>query len=63
MLNPGEPPMSDNFTRSPLTLAIFGLLAGYYKAYAIGLLRWRARAALPQANGQQGTAAETNAHA
>lgn len=27
------------FGRSPLTLAIFGLLAGYYVAYAIGLLR------------------------
>ncbi len=30
---------------SPLTLAIFGTVAGYYAAYAIGLLRWRARAA------------------
>lgn len=28
---------------SPLTLAIFGTLAGYYVTYAIGLLRWRAR--------------------
>lgn len=27
------------FGRSPLTLAIFGLLAGYYVAYAIGLVR------------------------
>ena len=26
---------------SPLTLALFGLLAGYYVAYAAGLLRWR----------------------
>ncbi|MEP6502548.1 MAG: hypothetical protein ABJD97_04420 [Betaproteobacteria bacterium] len=26
---------------SPLTLAIFGTLAGYYVTYAIGLLRWR----------------------
>ncbi len=31
---------------SPLTLAIFGTLAGYYVTYAIGLLRWRARVAL-----------------
>ena len=30
-----------DFVRSPLTLAIFGLLAGYYIGYAIGLLRWR----------------------
>lgn len=27
---------------SPLTLGIFGTLAGYYVAYAVGLLRWRA---------------------
>jgi len=31
------------FFRSPLTLAIFGTLAGYYATYAIGLLRWRRR--------------------
>ncbi len=29
------------FAASPLTLGIFGLLAGYYVAYAIGLVRWR----------------------
>lgn len=29
------------FVRSPVTLAIFGLLAGYYIVYAIGLLRWQ----------------------
>ena len=28
---------------SPLTMAIFGTLGGYYVTYAIGLLRWRAR--------------------
>ena len=32
-----------DFVRSPLTLAVFGLLAGYYIAYAIGLVRWRYR--------------------
>jgi hypothetical protein len=31
-------------TQSPATLAIFGLLAGYYVCYAIGLLRWRRQA-------------------
>jgi hypothetical protein len=36
---------SGAFVRSPLTLLIFGTLAGYYVAYAVGLLRWRARAA------------------
>ena len=29
------------FARSPLTLAVFGLLAGYYIGYAIGLLNYR----------------------
>ncbi len=32
-----------DFARSPLTLVIFGTLAGYYVTYAIGLLRWRAQ--------------------
>lgn len=35
---------SITFGRSPLTLLIFGALAGYYVAYAVGLLRWRRRA-------------------
>src|SRR5450755_4872823 len=30
---------SNTFVRSPLTLLIFGTLAGYYVAYAFGLLR------------------------
>lgn len=30
---------------SPLTLFIFGLLAGYYMSYAFGLLAWRRKAA------------------
>jgi hypothetical protein len=34
-------PAAADFSRSPLTLAVFGLLAGYYIAYAIGLVRWR----------------------
>jgi hypothetical protein len=42
-LDPGVPHGPDDFARSPLTLAVFGLLAGYYIAYAIGLLRWRFR--------------------
>jgi len=32
-----------DFVRSPLTLAVFGLLAGYYIGYAIGLARWHHR--------------------
>ena len=38
---PGMPNGVDDFARSPLTLAVFGLLAGYYIRYAIGLVRWR----------------------
>jgi cytochrome b561 len=38
-------PQSMQLGASPLTMAIFGTLAGYYVAYAIGLLRWRARVA------------------
>ncbi len=33
------------FAGTPLTLLIFGMLAAYYIAYAIGLLRWRSRVA------------------
>ncbi|MFL6697164.1 MAG: hypothetical protein ACJ8GJ_08375 [Vitreoscilla sp.] len=36
-------PQSLQLGASPLTMAIFGTLAGYYVSYAIGLLRWRAR--------------------
>ncbi|HEX5127705.1 MAG TPA: hypothetical protein VFW00_13250 [Rhodocyclaceae bacterium] len=34
---------NSEFGRSPLTLAVFGLLAGYYVYYAAGLVRWRNR--------------------
>ena len=34
---------SAEFSGSPLTLLIFGILAGYYVAYAVGLLLWRRR--------------------
>lgn len=34
------------FVSSPLTLFIFGLLAGYYMTYAFGLLAWRRGTAL-----------------
>jgi hypothetical protein len=33
------------FVSSPLTLVIFGVLAGYYMSYAVGLLAWRRRTA------------------
>ncbi|AIY43961.1 hypothetical protein LT85_4803 [Collimonas arenae] len=43
---PGAFPSAE-FSGSPLTLLIFGILAGYYVAYAIGLLRWSRRAGAP----------------
>jgi ABC-type arginine transport system permease subunit len=36
-------PGAQDFARSPLTLAVFGVLAAYYAAYASGVLRWRRR--------------------
>jgi cytochrome b561 len=42
-LEPAMPHGLEDFTRSSLTLAVFGVLASYYIAYAIGLVRWRNR--------------------
>jgi len=42
-VDPATPRDAGAFARSPLTLAVFGLLAGYFIAYAIGLMRWRNR--------------------
>jgi cytochrome b561 len=48
----GQPfdPQSMRMGASPLTMGLFGMLAGYYVTYAIGLLRWRA-----QVSGQPAT--------
>jgi hypothetical protein len=43
------------FAQSSLTLAIFGLLAGYYIAYAVGLVRWRNSVVLAEAERAPGT--------
>lgn len=43
VLASGQPIDWSDFARSPPTLAIFGLLSGYYMGYAFGLIRWRAR--------------------
>lgn len=40
---PSEPRSAAEFAQSPLTLFAFGLLAGYYISYAVGLVSWRAR--------------------
>jgi len=34
-------PRPPSFARSPFTPAVFGILAGYYIAYSIQLVRWR----------------------
>lgn len=35
----------ESFAHSPLTLLVFGILAGYYMTNSYGLLRWRKQAA------------------
>jgi len=47
-----SPAGMQDFGRSPLTLAVFGTLAGYYVAYAVGILRWRASTPLPPADAE-----------
>lgn len=41
VLNPDLKHDLQEFGASALTLGVFGLLAGYYIGYAIGLVRWR----------------------
>jgi len=36
-------PTPPSFGSSSLTLAVFGLIAGYYVTYAVGLMLWRNR--------------------
>jgi len=36
-----DPQTMSSFGRSPLTLFVFGLVAGYYVTWAMGILRWR----------------------
>ena len=43
ILAPTVPRSAVEFAQSPLTLFAFGLPAGYYISYAIGLVLWRAR--------------------
>jgi Na+/proline symporter len=42
-LDPRASHGAPQFAQSPLTLAIIGLLAGYYCTYAVGLAAWRNR--------------------
>ena len=43
LIDLSTPHSAGEFARSPLTLLTFGLMAGYYTAYMLGLMRWRAR--------------------
>ena len=47
-------PAAASFAHSPLTLAVLGLLAGYYVGYAIGLVRWRRAHRLGIRSGTEG---------
>jgi len=48
-----------DFFHSPLTLLVFGFLAGYYMAYAVGLLRYRrARLRVHGESGLRGLASD-----
>jgi hypothetical protein len=38
------------FIASPLTMLVFGILAGYYMSFALGLLAWRKRTAIESIN-------------
>src|SRR4051812_32569023 len=40
-MDPNVPFDPADFASGPLTLSIFGLLAGYYMTYAVGLIRYR----------------------
>ena len=41
LIDPHTLAQGNDFMASPLTLTLFGLLAGYNSAYAIGIQRWR----------------------
>lgn len=42
-IDTAAPRSFSEFARSPLTLGAFGLMAGYYFWYMLGLVRWRQR--------------------
>lgn len=53
--HPPTEPGAFHLAASPLTSAIFGLLAGYYVSYAIGLVRWGRRASHDRPSPEQST--------
>ena len=54
-LDASPAPAAPEFAQSPLTLALFGLMAGYYVAYAVGLVRWRKRVGATETEHVSGT--------
>lgn len=42
-IDSAQPRSLGEFAQSPLTIAAFGLMAGYYGCYMLGLVRWRNR--------------------
>jgi hypothetical protein len=43
-----------NSATTPLTLLIFGTLAGYYVTYAVGLLRWQRESSMSDGSSDPG---------
>jgi hypothetical protein len=43
VIDPAAPRTTAEFAQNPLTVGAFGLLAGYYTWYMVGLVRWRHR--------------------
>jgi hypothetical protein len=52
MMGPDFSNGMSNHAATPLTIAIFGLLAGYYVTYAVGLLRWHSTVSRKQESTQ-----------
>lgn len=54
LLHPHTAHSFAEFAHSPLTLGVFGLMAGYYATYMLGLLRWRHRVLQAKARREAG---------
>lgn len=61
VLSPSAQRSSAEFAQSPLTLSVFGLLAGYYITYAMGLARWRAKVLRAKRRREEALSATSNA--
>lgn len=54
VLHPQAQHSFGEFAHSPLTLGVFGLMAGYYAGYMVGLVRWRWRVLQAKARREAG---------